>query len=258
MNYNALIVEDESLAAQRLQRILSDVAPDIKPLETLGTVRDVVQYFEAGKTHPDLLFLDIHLADGSAFEVLEQLAIDVPIIFTTAYDQYALQAFKTYSVDYLLKPIRPSELQQSIEKFKSLFAHTPSGSPSIDYQQLAKALRETNKTYTQRFLVQVRDRIRAVTTEEIAVFFSMAKSTYFLTLEGKQFDLSSSLEHLNNELDPERFYRASRKAIVQREAIKEVILFSRSRLKLELLVPCPVDIFVPADRSSHFKKWLGS
>ena len=258
MNYNALIVEDESLAAQRLQRILSDVAPEIKPMETLGTVRDVVQYFEAGKAHPDLLFLDIHLADGSAFEVLEQLSIDVPIIFTTAYDQYALQAFKSYSVDYLLKPIRPSELRQSIDKFKSLFIKAPSGSPSIDYQQLAKVLRETNKTYTQRFLVQVRDRIRAVTTEEIAVFFSMAKSTYFLTLEGKQFDVSSSLEQLSNELDPDQFYRASRKAIVQREAIKEVILFSRSRLKLELLVPCPVDIFVPADRGSHFKKWLGT
>lgn len=258
MSYNALIVEDEALAAERLRRILEDVAPEIQPLAQLETVREVVEYFKSERVRPDLLFLDIHLADGSAFEVLEQISLDVPIIFTTAYDQYALQAFKSYSVDYLLKPIRPKELRQSIDKFKALFA-PEQASPTIDYRQLAQALRNTDdQSYTQRFLVQVRDRIRAISTEDIVAFFAMAKSTYFLTRSGQQYDLSQSLEQLTNSLDPHHFYRASRKAIVRRDGIKEVILYSRSRLKLDLLVECPVEIFVPADRASSFKKWLAN
>ena len=175
MTFNALIVEDEALAAERLRRILSEVAPEIVPLDTVSTVREAVDWMATADPRPDLVFLDIHLADGSAFELLEQVDLGAPIIFTTAYDQYALQAFKTHSVDYLLKPIRPSELRQSLDKFQQLYIRNSTAEPTapgIDYQELARALRQSEQGYTERFLVQVRDRIRAVPAKEIAVFFS--------------------------------------------------------------------------------------
>lgn len=255
MKYGALIIEDEALAAERLERILSGVAPEVEVRKKISTVQESIAFFQQPDVAVDLVFMDIHLADGNAFEIFKQAKVELPIFFTTAFDQYALQAFKSFSVDYLLKPIRPSELRESLDRYFQHFTdrHSP---PRIDYDKLAQSIRESKPGYQQRFLIHVRDRILPVPVEEICLFFSLSKSTFFITREKQQYDLSKSLDQIYKNIDPDMFFRVNRKCIVHLKAIQEVILHSKSRLKIHLNVDPPFDIFVPSDKATSFKNWL--
>lgn len=248
-----LIVEDEILAANRLKRLLGKIDPAIEIVQQLESLAATIPYLSRLQAQLDLIFMDIHLSDGSSFEIFEQLTIETPIIFTTAYDQYAIQAFKQNSVDYLLKPVAASQLQHSLEKYKKLFQ---SGDNTIvDYHKIAQLLKPKTSEYKKRFLVHVGAKIRSVAVEEVAFFYSEQGSTFLQTHHGKTYDVNYTLEKLTHLLAPEVFYRVNRKFIVHINAIREAYQYSRNRLKLEIKPQPRFDVFVPLDRIAAFKRW---
>ncbi|MEM1326290.1 MAG: LytTR family DNA-binding domain-containing protein [Bacteroidota bacterium] len=251
-----IIIEDEELAVNRLKRLLQQTAPELEVVDSLSDVVTAIAYLSNHQEKLDLIFLDIHLADGSSFDIFEQIEIQVPIIFTTAYDQYALKAFKQNSVDYLLKPIGQQELKASIDKFRKW--HTQGEVPTqiIDYQQLATIVQQQTTPSKQRFLVHVGAKIRAIETKDIAYFYSEQGSTFLTTYQGQTYDVSYTLEKLITQLPTDQFYRVNRKIIVQLSAIQEAYYFSSTRLKLQLKPPPSFDVFVPIDRLVEFKNWM--
>lgn len=257
---NVVIVEDEKLTARRLENLLADYDPAIRVLAVLPSVAKGVAWF-AANTAPDLLFLDIHLEDDSGFRLIEQAGLTLPIIFTTAYDQYTLQAFKTNSVDYLLKPIDPAELANALEKFKRLQPQTPTAgtanAPLPDLTALAQALRVAPAPYKERFMVTIGTRIRTIEVSEIAYFFFEDKATWLVTREGQHISIEYSLDKLLALLDPIRFFRVNRAFIIHVSAIKTIHTYSGSKLKLDLQPPSRKEVFVSIDRITDFKEWLG-
>lgn len=251
--WNALIVEDEVAAASRLMKMIQEVNPHIQVLAVLDSVSASVRWLEQNPA-PDLIFLDINLGDGLSFEIFEQTQISSPIIFTTAYDQYAIRAFKTNSIDYLLKPIKKEELRFSLNKFENL-AKTQSLS-SEQIKKLIHDIRQPLPDYQKRFIVQFADKIKAIETQQIACFFSMERSTFFNTFEDQSFAIPYTLEKLETLLDPLQFFRINRKYIIRFEAISQMHLLSRSRIKLEVKTIKDDDCIVSSDRSSDFKNWL--
>jgi DNA-binding LytR/AlgR family response regulator len=251
----AIIVEDEELSAKRLARILGQHAHDIAIDERLDTVADTVAYLQKNKATVDLIFLDIHLADGHSFEIFNQIEIDIPIIFTTAYDQYALQAFQQTSVDYLMKPIQEEELVRSLDKFRRYF-NKDHGELVIDYAFLAKALQKEEETLKKRFMVQVGSKIRSVDVEDIHLFYAENKACFLITNEGKRYTINYTLEKLMPQLDSEQFFRLNRKIIVQITSIQEVYQFSKSRFKVTLKHSPGFDVFIPLERMGEFKRWM--
>lgn len=250
MIINAIIVEDEELAAKRLRRLIGEVATDIHILEHFEKVSETVHYLRKSAAEVDLIFLDIHLADGNSFEIFEQMEVRTPIIFTTAYDQYALEAFRQTSIDYLLKPIQGNDLDRSLEKFRQL------ASPPPDYTKLLAALQQENQTPKKRFLVSAGTKIRSVKVEQVAIFYAANKATFLLTQDGKRYDINYTLEKLVQQLDEDTFFRANRKCFLHIDNIKEVYPFSKSKLKVELFQHPGFDVYIPVERISAFKKWL--
>ncbi|MEM9886294.1 MAG: LytTR family DNA-binding domain-containing protein [Bacteroidota bacterium] len=253
----ALIIEDEILAINRLKRLLEKSVYDVQIVHQLGTISAVVDYLANHPSNLDLIFLDIHLSDGSSFSIFEQIEVQIPIIFTTAYDQYALQAFKQNSIDYLLKPIGQQELAASLSKFQKWFSQANTSQQSIDYQKLANSIQSSSAHYKQRFLVQTGAKIKTIDRAEIAYMYSEQGYTFLTTHEGQTYDWSDSLEKLTQQLPPDQFYRVNRKIIVQLNAIQEAYYFSPTRLKLNLVPPTAFDVFVPIDRLVAFKNWMG-
>ena len=249
---NVLIIEDEQIAADNLEHILAETAPDIRVLDKIDSVRGAVEWLSANEA--ELIFLDIHLSDGLAFQIFEQIEVKTPIIFTTAYDQYAIKAFKVNSIDYLLKPIDKDDLQVAIEKYRELNQSHTTGQP--DYQRLLEAL-SLKKKYQKRFIVYVGDKIRSVKIEDIAFFYSKDKMTFLQTFKSQSYDISYSLERLEQVLNPEMFFRVNRKYIVNIEAIENMYMLSKSRLQLELCPRTDEEVFVSFSKSPEFKRWLG-
>ena len=256
---NVLIVEDEKLTARRLEKLLHDYDPGICVLAVLPSVAKGVAWFaDASHETPELLFLDIHLEDDSGFRLIEQANLTLPIIFTTAFDEYTLQAFKTNSIDYLLKPIDADELGAAIDKFKTLRQAT---SPAPDLNALLQLLGQAAPTvpaaYKERFMVTIGPKIRSIDTANIAYFFFEDKATWLTTKEGLNVSIEFSLEKLAALLDPKRFFRVNRAYLVSLEAIRTIHTYSGSKLKLDLQ-PAPRDeVFVSGDRITPFKEWLG-
>lgn len=250
-NLTCVIVEDEKPAARRLARLLQ--AEDLYCLAQLHDVQSAKAWFQEHPT-PDVLFLDIQLSDGLSFEIFEEVELSCPIIFTTAYDEYALRAFKLNSIDYLLKPIDKEELHFAIEKFKKQKAES-----SLDMHQLKNFLHHqlTQKEYKKRFSVVVGRNIKSITTDEVALFYSHNKATYLLHKEGRSYILDYSLDQLETQLQPDAFFRISRKHILPHKAIKEVISYSNSRLRVLLHTPYDDLLIVSRERVKHFKAWLG-
>jgi len=250
---NVAIIEDEVLAADRLEAMLKEVAPDIKVLARLGSIKDSVRWLMQHSA--DLIFLDIQLSDGLSFTIFEQVTVATPIIFTTAYDQYAIRAFKLNSVDYLLKPIRTSELQESIRKYKTL-----KSAYSIDFDELLNTLHGNTPDYKKRFMIQYGERIRKVEVSEVAYFYAMDKSVFLKTFEGQSYPLDYTLDRLEEFVDPARFFRINRKYIVCIDAILSMTAWSRNRVKLELKPGAEdgSDTIVSIDRAADFKAWLNS
>lgn len=246
-----IIIEDEELAAERLEKMLVGTAPGTEVIAKLGSIKESVKWLTLNKA--DLIFLDIQLSDGLSFSIFEQVIINTPIIFTTAYDQYAIRAFDLNSVAYLLKPVRKNDLSEALTKYKSL-----KSAFSIDFENLLSSLQGNKPSYRKRFLIQVGDKFRKIEAEEVAYFYAMEKSTFLKTPEGVSYPIDISLETLVNTIDPSRFFRINRKYIVNITAIKGMFAWSRSRIKIVLNPPADEedDTIVSIDRSSEFKAWM--
>ena len=244
-----LLVEDEKHARDNLEHLLLGIDPGIEILAKLESVKRTVEWLKSNRA--DLIFLDIHLADDLSFKIFEEIEVKTPVIFTTAYDKYALKAFKVNSVDYLLKPIDEEELAESIEKFKN----TRSAN-NFNYQQFQSLLHEKNKNYQQRFLVTRRDKIRSLTVDQIAYFEGEDRYVYLINKEGNRFIVDYKLSDLEDILDPDIFFRLNRSFIANFDAIDSITGVSKSRLKVELKPKARRDIIVSSANAKYFKSWL--
>lgn len=249
---NVLIIEDETAAARRLEKLLSEVEPQAKVLDRLDSVEAAVQWLHQ-HPEPDLILLDIHLADGSGFDIFEHARITCPVIFTTAYDEYALKAFKINTVDYLLKPIKTTELAAALEKFKSLHLLKPP-----DYQTIASLARPSEgPRYLRRMLIKFGNSIRLIDMDDAAYFYTKDKITFLVsTSSGKRLPVDYPLEKLETLLDPKAFFRINRQFIIQVNAIREMQPYSKSRIKVDLQPSTELETVVSTERAAEFKKWL--
>lgn len=247
-----VIIEDESLAADRLEDLLLQVAPGTEVLGKIGSVKESVKWL--GDHNPDLIFLDIQLSDGISFSIFEQVELNIPVIVTTAYDQYAIKAFELNSIAYLLKPIRRVELEESLAKYESLRS-----AYSIDFEHLLSRIQGREAEYKKRFLVQIGEKIKRIEVADIAYFRIIEKSVFLQTFNGDSYPLDHSLDALVELLDPKVFFRINRRYLVHIDAISGMTAWSRSRVKLQLHPPSDDDeIVVSVERSADFKSWLDS
>ena len=248
-----VIVEDEVVASENLRFLLQELEPAIEILKELDSVSSAVDYFSMG-TDAELVFMDIHLADGISFEIFEQVPIDIPIVFTTAYDQYALKAFKVNSVDYLLKPIMEEELEAAIKRFKQR-----GSSPGVNQSQvnaLMNLIQTQNVNYRKTFLVHHQDQMVPLKTDEIAYFFIDTGVVKAVTNTNKPYTIDSKLEDLELELDPERFKRVNRQYIVQKEAIANLKYYFNGKLILQTDPPAKERIVISKAKATEFKSWV--
>ena len=249
----AIIVEDETLAAQNLKGILNEIE-SIDIIATLESVDETVAWFTLNNS-PDILFLDIHLADGSAFEIFDRVKIECPVIFTTAYDEYALKAFKVNSIDYLLKPIDINSVRNALEKYRRLTFSK--GSRDSDIQNLLSYFKK-NVLYRTNFLVPVKgDKLIPLNTDDIAYFFIDYGAVKSISYENKTYNMDSTLDELEDMLNPEIFFRANRQFIISRKAIKDIDLWFNNRLSVNLKVSVSEKILVSKARVPEFRNWFG-
>lgn len=251
---NVLIAEDEQLAAERIQQLLQKCEPQASVVDKLDSVEDVVSFFQSGKS-ADLMLLDIQLADGKSFEIFEKVKPEVPIIFTTAYNQFALDAFKLHSIDYLLKPVQENDLRQALDKYKKMTA--PRLYPGEEISILKNLLTHT-RLYKERLLIKSGNRLQFKPVADVAYFFADGKVAYMITRkENRRFMIDHTLEELENQLDPRKFFRISRKFILSIDSILEVKGLISTKLEVKLNQPCEHDLTVSRDRAQDFKNWLG-
>ena len=249
----AIIIEDEAVAVRQLIRVLQKVAPTIEIVETLESIESAVYWF-SNNAEPDLIFLDIHLSDGLSFEIFNHVKLKCPIIFTTAYDEYAIQAFKVNSIDYLLKPIKESELAQAIEKYKSL-----QSVPVLEQQvtQLLQSYQQSiSKNYKTRFLVKKQDQLKAIESSSVSYFYSEDKITFLRTASSK-YIVNYSLNDLEKMLNPNDFFRLNRKMITSFSAIQKIHKYFNGKLLIELSPAISEKTVISREKAIVFKEWLG-
>jgi len=249
---NAIIIEDEKPAARRLYRLLENL--DVGVSTMLHSVEESIQWFQDNE-HPDLIFLDIQLADGLSFEIFEHVDVRSAIIFTTAYDEYALQAFKLNSIDYLLKPIDDEELEQAVHKFRTL--KPKSQKLTLDFNDIKKLLANPlEREYKKRFTTRVGQHLKIINADEVECFYSENKGTYAATHDGRNYLLETTLENLETELEPQTFFRVSRKFYINISYIQDIVSYTNSRLKIKLKRFSGHEIIVSRERVKDFKLWL--
>lgn len=249
----ALIVEDESVAADKLEKMLLEIDPSITVTGKTGSIKDSVRWLMQYRA--DLIFLDIQLSDGISFSIFEQVAVNTPVIFTTAFDQYAVRAFQLNSIAYLLKPIRRSDLAESLRKYRSLRSAF-----TIDFDSLLAQVQGKDPGYRKRFLVQTGEKIRKIEVADTAWFTVLGKSVWLKTFQGNSYPLDQSLDALEEILNPAAFFRINRKYLVNIEAIASMTAWSRGRIKLELKPKADdeLETVVSIDRAAAFRKWLNA
>lgn len=249
MPMRVVIIEDETAAAQNLTAILRKVCPDVEIVEALDTVVDSVEFFRS-KPELDLVFMDIHLADGSSFRIFDSVEISVPIIFTTAYDQYAIEAFKVNSIDYLLKPINEEGVKRAINKWQRL--------TSVERKEYSERVSEVAQTRPaeQTFLVHFRDKIVPLKSEDIAFFHTFEERVTAYCHNGDKYQIDLTLEALQSKLPSENFFRANRQFIISRKSVKDISVWFGSRLSANLTLETPERIVIPKARVHDFKEWL--
>jgi len=247
----ALIIEDEIMAAQTLQKLLGEVSPDVEIADVLESIEESVEWLQQN-TMPDLIFMDIHLADGSAFAIFEQVDVTCPVIFTTAYDEYALKAFEVNSIDYLLKPVSKDALEHALNKYHNL------AEKRVNAEQIEKLLTQLGekKNYRKFYLMPERDKLIPLAVQNIAYVYIDAKTVKIITKEGKTYYVSSTLDDLMDDLDPYLFFRANRQFIVARDMIKDVSVWFGNKLAINLTVDVPERIIVSKARVAEFKTWF--
>jgi len=249
---NVIIIEDEKPAARRLDRMLQ--ALQVKADVMLHSVEESLEWFQKNE-HPELIFLDIQLSDGLSFEIFENIEVKSAIIFTTAYDEYALQAFKLNSIDYLLKPIDAEELEKAVLKYKE---RIPGNNKlSLDFDDIKKLLvNPLEREYKKRFTIKIGQHLKMIPIDSIECFYSENKGTYIHTNDNRSYLIDSTLEELENELEPQTFFRVSRKFFVNINAIKDMVSYTNSRLQIKLNSYNDQEVIVSRERVRDFKDWL--
>ena len=246
-----LIVEDETAAYESLVEILKYIDPSIEILANTESVSQTVNWLK-NNTEPDLILMDIHLSDGSSFLIFEHIEVETPIIFTTAYDEYAIEAFKQNSVDYLLKPIKSQELARAIEKFKKW------NQPEIaDYLARLMQLASTPQ-YKDKLLIPIKDKLLPINLQDVTFFYTSEKNTEIYLKDGKHYPYSSTLEQIFNALNPTQFYRANKQFIIARQSVKDITIWFDSRLLITLDVETPEHVYVSKNKAADFKAWIVS
>jgi len=251
---NVVIIEDEHLTAERIASLLGKIDPDIRIMAVMDTVRRSVEWFESGQK-PDLVFMDIQLADGLSFDIFSMVPVEAPVIFITAFQEYAIKAFKVNSVDYLLKPVSEEDLRKALSKYRRY--HTRELSVPLIGGELLRNIRDMiGKPYKSRFMVRVGEHIRTVDVEHVLYFFSLQKGTYLHSEDHRNYAIDFTLGALEEILDPTIFHRINRKYLVTHRAIRDMLTLSSSKIKVNLLDSDEDDIYVSRDRLSSFKEWL--
>jgi DNA-binding LytR/AlgR family response regulator len=246
-----VIIEDENRSANRLSKLLLEINPTIEIIQTIDSVRSALSFFQKGPK-VELVFSDIQLSDGLSFEIFEKVKIDVPIIFTTAYDEYAIRAFKVNSIDYLLKPIDPEELKRSIIKFKSFSKNDQ----LADLSKLVDLLKVQENDYKTRFMIKVGERIKTVYVSDISVILSVDKGTYLIDNKNSRHLIDSSLDSIYPMIDPNKFFRINRKYIINIDSIAEIYSWKNSRLKILVKNHDDDMMIVAREKAGEFKSWL--
>ena len=248
-----LIIEDETMAAQTLQKLIEEVCDEAEIIGQLESIEDSVEWF-ASHPMPDLVFMDIHLADGSSFAIFEKAEITCPVVFTTAYDEYALKAFEVNSIDYLLKPINKKDLERAMGKYRSRVLSSPQANGCFD--ELLKQMGGTQKKYRNYFLIPERDKLIPLLSSNIAYIYIDTKTVKAVSLEGKSFYMNHPLDELMAQLDPAIFFRANRQFIISRHAVQDISIWFGSKLSVNLTVETPEKIIISKARVSEFKNWF--
>lgn len=249
----AIVVEDEALAAERLVELIQSIDPAIEVVAQFDTITDTVQYLKAHES-PDVIFLDIQLADGRSFEIFERVSIDSPVIFITAYDQYTLKAFKFNSIDYLLKPVQKDDLRQALDKLKRL---KRKGLNANELEALKEVIKAKTQPFKQRLVIKAGNKIQFRNADEVAYFFADGKEAYLVTAkENRKYLIGYTLEELENMLNPAEFFRISRKFIVRADVIAEVKGLMSTKLEVKLAQPAEHELVVSRERANEFKQWL--
>ncbi|TYB77465.1 response regulator transcription factor [Bizionia gelidisalsuginis] len=247
-----LIIEDEKPSARRLQRMLKKI--NIEADTLLHSVEESIEWCEHN-AHPDLIFLDIQLSDGLSFEIFEAVSITSAIIFTTAYDEYALKAFKLNSIDYLLKPIDEEELEAAVRKYKSRLESQQH--VTLDFNDIKQLLvNPIEREYKKRFSVKVGQHLKLIQSDEIECVYSENKGTYLYTSQGRNYLIDATLDELETELEPHMFFRINRKFYVNINAIKDMVSYTNSRIEIKLNTYKDYEIIVARERVKEFKNWL--
>ena len=252
----AIIIEDEIIAAESLKQQISTVAPEYEIIQTLQGVEESIEWFQ-DNNDVDLVFMDIHLSDGIAFEIFKHVTVHCPIIFTTAYDQYAIQALKVNSVDYLLKPINTNDLQQAIEKLKRIeTANEQSNFSTEQLKAVMNALQiQQSASYQNYFLIPAGDKLVPLDINDIAFFYLDNKNTYAYDFEHKKYPIDKPLDNVLELLDPHKFFRANRQYIIAHKAVKDILFWLGGKLCITLCIPVPERIIVSKARATQFKTW---
>lgn len=246
-----IIVEDETASVVNLRSMLTTVVGDIDVVAVLESVEEAVEFF-ASKPSADIVFMDIHLADGDSFRIFKSVDIEIPIIFTTAYNEYALEAFKVNSIDYLLKPYKEEELRRALDKLRRLTASEREESRRSREQMVTSV----QGASLQTMLVRYKDKIVPIAMEEVAFFYTYAERVTLTTLKGDSYPVDKSLEALQQQLSESKFFRANRQFIVSRAAVKDIAVWFGNRLALNLVVDTPERIIISKARVPEFKQWL--
>ncbi|MGK0413114.1 MAG: two-component system response regulator LytT [Polaribacter sp.] len=251
-----VIIEDEIPAQRLLKETLQEIDIKTEVIGCLNSIKSSVEWFQ-NNPHPGIVLLDIQLSDGLSFKIFKQVNIESSIIFTTAYDEYAIQAFKVNSIDYLLKPVEKDELQTAFEKFNQYnIQFIQEKNSNIDFKELADLIKNEKSDYRKRFLIQSNESFFNLPVEEIALFYSMQGITFAVTFEKREYPINFSLEGLKEQLNPDIFFKINRQFIVNIDAIKRVHSYFNGKLKLEIKPSHTEDIIVGKDKTAAFKRWL--
>ncbi len=247
---NVLIIEDERLAAEKLEKMVRTINPEIRILAKLESVIDSINWLNSNEK-PDLIFMDIQLDDGICFEIFDSVNIEIPIIFTTAYDSYAIKAFQVNSVDYLLKPIEKVALFKALEKYKQIYQTN-----QFQHEKVNILYDQIIQNYKTRFFVKIGNHFHSISVNEIQCFLIQERGTFLRTINGKKYDLDYSLDQVQKLLDPNKFFRINRNYLIHIDSIQDIFSYSSSRLGVKLKMLDHLDMIVSRDKVSEFKKWL--
>lgn len=253
-----VIVEDEPVTARNLAHVLQTIDEQINIAASLPDVKDAAAWFDTHREGYDLVFMDIRLADGLSFDIFKQVEILKPVIFVTAYNDYAIQAFKNNGIDYILKPFNEAEIEQALTKFKRWITQKPTVEDSLPFAQLLEQMKTLARPYKKSFLVHFRNKLIPVETTKITWFYTVHEIVYAQTVDGHQYNIEFTMEQLEQQLEPGMFFRANRQFIINRNSLTEVDFYFNGRLSLKMKPEPPERILISKARVPEFKHWMDS